>query len=239
MKIAAARAASPTIPETAAWTPDGSASAGSAPSRLAVWRTKQSERNAAFARCLPPIRIRIRSDQDTTRRRTTLNTKHRDKSAGTMDSSFVRRFWLCSAASLLAASLLGCSAPNKPGTAPAAKSGPIAVFDDVCARSLTDDAEFVRSKIAPQLLMQEAGGPSGPRADKFVRDMMDLWRVCRPIQEEKGGSADKVILLVAGVKESTVRQYRIDMSRDQQHGWQIASKLYDEKPIPPANPQKP
>ena len=168
----------------------------------------------------------------------TLNRKQNSIIARVVASLIKRRFLICSAALLLAASLLGCLAPNKPA-AKAAEQSPTAAFDEICSRSLADDLQFVRGKILPQLLVQAAGEAAGPRADQLVREMMVALRVCRPLAEEKGAAAGKVVLQVAGVKESSVRQYSIDLTHDQQHGWQIASKLYGEKPIPPAQPPKP
>lgn len=169
----------------------------------------------------------------------TLNREQSSIIARVVASLINRRVWIGSAALLLAASLLGCLGPSKPEAQAAAETSPMAAFDEICSRSLSDDLEFVRGKISPQLLTEAAGEASGPRADQFVREMMVSLRVCRPLEEQKGATAEKAVLLVAGVKESSVRQYSIDMVHDKQHGWQIAGKLYGEKPIPPAQPQKP
>jgi hypothetical protein len=169
----------------------------------------------------------------------TLNREQNSIIARVVASLINRRFLICSAALLLAALLLGCLSPNKPEAQAAAEQSPTAAFDEICSRSLADDLQFVRGKISPQLLVQAAGEAAGPRADQFVREMMVALRVCRPLAEEKGAAAGKVVLQVAGVKESSVRQYSIDLTHDQQHGWQIASKLYGEKPISPAQPPKP
>jgi hypothetical protein len=168
-----------------------------------------------------------------------LNRKQTSMRPTRAEQIVIRRSWIYLPALLFAALLLGCLSPNKPDAQAATEKTPMAAFDEVCSRSLADDLDFVRGKISPQLLTQAAGEAAGPRADQFVREMMIALRVCRPLVEEKGAAAGKVVLQVAGVKESSVRQYSIDLTHDQEHGWQIASKLYGEKPIQPAPPRKP
>lgn len=122
-------------------------------------------------------------------------------------------------------SVAGCGGPERPD--------PVEVFNTLCDHSLSEDADYVRDRISPALLAEGDGGEGKTGAEDLVKEVMgDLMR-CRGISVEKTVDPDKVVVIVGGVRPPTVRRFHVDMVYDKKHGWQLASRLYDEAPPKP------
>ncbi len=140
--------------------------------------------------------------------------------------------WL---AALLAAAVVvsvsGCAAPARPGP-DVAKQDPSEAFAEMRKRSLEDDVDFMRGRLSPTFLERAGIEPGTEPTSELVNSVMSRLRVCSaPWACEPSEDAGKVVLEVAGLKQSNVRRFRIDLVYDEKLGWQLASDLYDERPL--------
>lgn len=117
------------------------------------------------------------------------------------------------------------------GCQAAPRGVPLDVVAEVCERSLHDDVDFVRKRISPALLLEASGGEGKEENDAFVRSFMRELRVCRPQRWEEGETPDQAVVEVAGRKDARIRVFSVDMTYDKTHGWQLASRLYGERPL--------
>ncbi|MBN2563055.1 MAG: hypothetical protein JXQ75_19190 [Phycisphaerae bacterium] len=124
-------------------------------------------------------------------------------------------------------SLQGCSAQARPD--------PMEVFDELRGRSLSGDVEFVRGRISPVLVKADAGAAKAGQgrvvSDELAGDVMREVAECRALSCEETKEGNRVVMEVARRAGSVVRRYRIDMVWDKEHGWRLASRLYDERPL--------
>lgn len=134
---------------------------------------------------------------------------------------------------LTALLLVGCARPTQPPPAPqeAVRPNPLDLVDQICIRSLNDDIAFVRELIAPGFLEHASGARHAALPETELIVLMHQLRLCRPVSLHKTDHPDRVTVGLVGVKDNTVRQFRMEMTYDAQRGWQIAGSLYDEKPI--------
>ena len=128
----------------------------------------------------------------------------------------------------------GCAGAAKPGIAATGgdtAANPMETFNGICNHALGEDLTYVRSHLSPDLIKQLCGAQTGPAADKPIQDLMRELSVCRACSCKKTPQADKVTLRVARALSGGVRLFDMDMARDPQRGWVLASKLYNEGPI--------
>ena len=121
--------------------------------------------------------------------------------------------------------LSGCARPTRPD--------PSDTFLEICQRSLDDDAEYIRARIAPSFADPATGQAVDRDSDEFIRGLMREFRMCRPAAFKKTDDPDKVVVEVAGTKQGRVRCYDVSLIYDEEHGWQLASRLTNERPLPP------
>ncbi len=117
------------------------------------------------------------------------------------------------------------------GCQAAPRGVPLDVVAEVCRRSLDNDVDYVRGRISPALLLEASGGEGEEERDAFVRSFMRELQVCRPQRWEEGETPDKAVVEVAGRKDARIRVFSVDMTYDKAHGWQLASRLYGERPL--------
>ncbi len=140
--------------------------------------------------------------------------------------------WLATALAVVVfASVSGCASPS--GSEPdVVKQGPIAAFAEMRMRSLTNDMDFMRGRLSPAFLKLAGVEPGAAPSSELVKGVMSRLQVCSaPWSCEPPNDATKVVLEVAGLKQSTVRRFRVNLAFDEKHGWQLASDLYDERPL--------
>ena len=63
-----------------------------------------------------------------------------------------------------------------------------------------------------------------------ARDALSVSRATQLVQRETD-RPEHAVLDVAGLKRSVVRKYRVNMAYHDDHGWQLTSKFYDERPM--------
>ena len=138
------------------------------------------------------------------------------------------------AAFLLALALLGgCVKPGTPAsTEPQpTRPNPLDVVDQICIRALSDDAAFLRERLAADFLDHATGERHAALPEPQLIALMHQLRMCRPTSLHKTDQADRVSVRLVGVKDNQVRQFSLDMIYDGHRGWLIAGSLYAEKPL--------
>ncbi len=123
-------------------------------------------------------------------------------------------------AGLWLASAGGCAAPGRPD--------PAAAFDEICKRSLGDDAAYVRARIASSFSEPGDVEKSAAESPKFMKEIMQQLRVCRGRSWMKTAHPDKVVVEGVGLSlPGAVSTFRVDMVYDRKVGWQLATPVYD------------
>jgi hypothetical protein len=117
------------------------------------------------------------------------------------------------------------------GCQAASRGVPLDVVAEVCQRSLDNDVDYVRGRISPALLPEASGEEGKEEREAFVRSFMRELQVCKPQRWEEGETPDKAVVELAGRKDARVRVFSVDMTYDKAHGWQLASRLYGERPL--------
>jgi len=120
----------------------------------------------------------------------------------------------------------GCGATARPD--------PTVAFKEISQRSLAEDAAYVRDRISPSLMADAGGKRAKDGRGNFVCAFMQELGTCKPQSWRATDQPDKIVMEVAGLKASNVRLFCIDLLYDKKHGWQLASKLYNERPLKPS-----
>jgi hypothetical protein len=129
-------------------------------------------------------------------------------------------------AGLWLASGSGCAAPERPDPAEA--------FDELCKRSLADDAAYVRARLSPSFTEAADCEGSGIESPEFITDIMQLLRLCRGRSWRKTDRLDRVVVEGVGLSlPGAVSRFSVDMVYDREVGWQLARPPYGVRRLQP------
>ena len=127
----------------------------------------------------------------------------------------------------LFALLPGCSA---------ARPDPAQAFDEITRRSLNEDVQYVRARLAPSFIAAARAQHANVDSDEYVRSLMAQLQLCRSTSVLKTDDPDRVTVETACVQSGSIQQSKFDLIYDKKSGWMLSAPAYDTRPLPKAKP---
>ena len=127
---------------------------------------------------------------------------------------------LCVAGLFIA--LPGCSA---------AKPDPAQAFDEITRRSLNDDSQYVRARLAPSYVAEAKAQHANVESDEYIRALMTQLQLCRSISVQKTEDPNKVTVEAACAQSGSIQQSKFDLVFDAKNGWMLAAPARDTRPM--------
>jgi len=122
----------------------------------------------------------------------------------------------------LFAVLPGCSA---------AKPDPAQAFDEITRRSLNDDTQYVRARLAPSYVAEAKARNANVESDEYIRTLMAQLQLCRSISVQKTEDPNKVTVEAACAQSGSIQQSKFDLVFDPKNGWMLAAPARDTHPM--------